>query len=307
MNSSRIPAFKKLASSVDALAHSSLNSFAQIYCQRSAWFGAILLLALCVSGAALAMAGCMGLAIANLCAVLLRAPRADIRNGVYGYNAALCGVGLAAVYHAGAGLLLWIGAAAVFCALATHLFLRWGGLPVLTLPFILGTLLVAQLGPATGLLLQPGEGGGGPAPFFAFHALAQVCFIDSPALGALILAALAFHRRHSAMWVLTAALIAWGAGSAAAGVWSAAIPGPYMTGMALNCMLTAICLTAHRHKPSVLLSGILATALLGLAAAALDLRLLTLPFVVASWAALKAAELSRKMSASTAERGAQGT
>ncbi|HTD04536.1 urea transporter [Undibacterium sp.] len=305
MNSFRTAQLNKFSSGIGAAIQCSLKSFAQIYCQSSAWFGAGLLLALSMSGATLAVAGCAGMAIANGCALALRARRADLADGVYGYNAALCSVGLAATYQADTGLLLWIAAAGLACAMATHAFLRWGRLPALTLPFVAIMLLAAWLAPLTGLhLLANGGKAYYSLPVFAFHAWAQICFIDSPALGMLLLAALAWQRWHSAIAALCAALLAWGLAAAGAGIWPMDVH-PHLTGIALNCMLSAVCLTANRRSRPVCLLGMAVTAGLGLVCAVLDLHLFTLPFVAASWVILQATKADGQLPAAQSRRSPQ--
>ncbi|WP_394778156.1 urea transporter [Undibacterium sp.] len=265
-------------------ANALLHGFSQIYCQRSALTGAALLLALCVAMPQMAATACLALAIATLCGLILSWSYSDVADGLYGYNAALCGAGLAASFQAGSILLLWAAAAGVLCATATHLLRQWVKLPVLTSPFIMVMLLAVWLGPQSGLqvLAADGQHYTGLAAF-TLHAVAQISFIGgtlSPLLGLLVLAALALHHRRAAMWAMAAGL----------SVWCAAMPGTaldsYLPGITLNCMLSAICLTVNRRGLNARCGGIAATAGIGLVCAALSLKVFTLPFVAACWIVL---------------------
>ncbi|MFZ6645694.1 urea transporter [Undibacterium sp. TJN25] len=275
-------------------AHVVLHGFSQIYCQRSVFTGATLLTLMYAAAPQMAFAACLALGTATLCALALRAPRTDIANGIYGYNAALSGAGLAAGFQPGLALLLWIGVAGVFCAVATRVLRQKGGLPVLTSPFIAVMLLANWLGPLAGLqMVEAGgnEGNHHTLPAFVLHAFAQASFLDSPVAGLLVLAAVTRRHRQAAVWAVAAGL----------SVWCASTPGTgldaYLTGITLNCMLSAICLTENRRGLNGRIGGIAATAGIGLLCASLELRVFTLPFVAACWVVLRSTREERAFAA----------
>ncbi|MES2106116.1 MAG: urea transporter [Pseudomonadota bacterium] len=303
MGKIQFPGLSRYKTSTNAIVDSVLNGIAQIYFQPSKLTGAVLLFALYATRPALALAALAGVAIANLSAHALHLPRQRIRDGLYGYNAALSCTGLCALYlpadfpdslaaiQPHASLLVWMAAASIAGMAATHALLRWNRLPALTLPFVATMLLAALLGEKTGLLLQavPAATGARPLIEYQFYALAQASFIGSAPLGMLVLAALAAYRWHEAVWALLGAGLAWCALTAASAQWLEA--GPYLQqqaiGVGLNCALAAQGLTVHRRSWSWRLAGIAVTISLGTAFAMCGFACFTLPFVLASWMAMQ--------------------
>ncbi len=308
MGKIQFPGLSRFKTSTNAIVESVLNGIAQIYFQPSVLTGAVLLFALYATRPALALAALAGVAIANLSAYALHLPPQRIRNGLYGYNAALSSIGLCALYlpadfpdslaaiQPHASLLAWVAAASIAGMAATHALLRWSRLPALTLPFVVTMLLATLLGEKTGLLLQaaPAAASAGPLIEYQFYALAQASFIGSAPLGMLVLAALAAYRWHEAVWALLGAGLAWCALTAASAQWPEA--GPYLQlqaiGMGLNCALAAQGLTVHRRSWSWRLAGVAVTMALSVAFAVCGFACFTLPFVLASWIVMKIAPAS---------------
>ncbi len=308
MGKIQFPGLSRFKAGTDAVVESVLNGVAQIYFQPSTLTGAVLLFALYATRPALALAALAGSTLANLSAYALQLPRQRIRDGIYGYNAALSSIGLCALYLPAdfpdslaaiqpyASLLVWVAAASIAGMAATHALLRWNRLPALTLPFVATMLLATLLGEKTGLLLQaaPAAAGARPLIEYQFYALAQASFIGSAPLGMLVLAALAAYRWHDAVWALFGAGLAWCALTAASVQWPEA--GPYLQlqaiGMGLNCALAAQGLTVHRRSWSWRLAGVTVTMALSIAFAVCGFACFTLPFVLASWIVMQVSPAS---------------
>jgi urea transporter len=267
-----------------------LVGFGQIYLQASATTGAVVLLCLWLTGSAVASAALLCAAIAQLLAYLLQFPKRRLRDGLYVYNAALCGAGLVALYRPGPALLLWIAAAAVACVFLSHFLLRWGRLPVYTLPFVLVMLAAQHLGDLAGLERLPALATLPAALFQLSYALAQVSFVGNAALGMLVLTALAAHRWHDALHCLCAGALAWLMLAAAQAAWPTPLLANASIGIELNCMLAALGLAAAGLPRPWRALGVLLCLSLGSCAALLGWPCYTLPFILANWCVLLAAK-----------------
>ena len=98
-----------------------LHAFAQIFLQRHAGCGALVMLALASGAPALLVGALSGVLIAHLGATWLGYPQADRDDGLYGYNAALLGVLLVTQLGLSGASLVLVGVAAL--AAITGLFL----------------------------------------------------------------------------------------------------------------------------------------------------------------------------------------
>jgi len=122
-----------------------LHAFAQIFLQRHAGCGALVMLALASGAPALLVGALSGVLVAHLGATWLGYPQADRDDGLYGYNAALLGALLVTQLGLSGASLVLVGVAALAsCPLQAWLLARLrynGGLPAFTLPFVLIGLL----------------------------------------------------------------------------------------------------------------------------------------------------------------------
>ncbi len=264
-----------------------LASVAQVYFQQAPLSGAALLLCLWLSSPAMALGCVLGAASAIAAACAARWSRDYIEQGLYSYNGALGGAALAALYQPTPALLAWIAGGAVASAAATRLFLRHGKLPALTAPFVLLMLAAAALGPAAGLQALPAGAACGTGLLgYAFCVIGQINFIDSLPLGALLLAALSQRDWRHGAWAMTAAALAWYVLTLGE-LWPRAGTGAQATGMGVNCVLAVLGLRAHRRGRLARLLGGLGAIALSLLFGKLGLPYFTLPFVLATWIALR--------------------
>ncbi|RZS97941.1 urea transporter [Cecembia calidifontis] len=114
------------------------NSYAQVFFSNNKWFGIILLL-LTFIDFYVGLYGLISVATALLTAYFIGLYEFNIRQGYYGFNALLVGVGLAIYFQPGPLLLFLIvvsGILTLFISLAFEGFLGKYGLPFLSLPFI---------------------------------------------------------------------------------------------------------------------------------------------------------------------------
>ena len=273
--------------------------------------GLLFLLAVCWASYAghvpqIAIGGIVAVVTATLVAMWLRVEPANLRAGLYGYNAYL--VGLALPTFLATGPLLWIyivlgAAVSVVVMLGTASVIKPWGISALTAPFVLVTWLlllatyafsgiegamaygavVTRIDPAYANPLRPAEFLQG-----VLFSVSQV-FLKGDWLSALLLiAGLAVNSVAAAAFALAGALVA---------VFTAHMLGAesdLITGglLGFSPVLTAITVGTVFYKPGlrVALYALVATVFTAVAQGALNVALtpfaipaLTAPFVLVSW------------------------
>jgi urea transporter len=209
---------------IDAL----LRGTGQVMFQNNPITGLLFLVGIFVNSAKLGGAGLLGLAASTLAAYLLGADRALVRNGLFGFNGILVGIGLAFFLEFDPLLVVYIvlGAAistVVMMALASF-FAPWD-MPALTAPFVLTAWLLlfavyqfAHVRPSPLIAPMPLEPqaavqtelrelatGGGPAGLTVanlahgfFRGVGEVMFQDNLVTGLIFLLAILVNSRISA-------------------------------------------------------------------------------------------------------------
>jgi urea transporter len=212
--------------SIDAL----LRGTGQVMFQNNPLTGLLFLVGIFLNSAKLGGAGLLGLAASTLAAHLLGADRALIRNGLFGFNGILVGIGLAFFLEFDPLLAVYIvlGAAVstiVMMALA-NLFAPWD-MPALTAPFVLTAWLLlfalyqfAHIRPSPLIAPMPLEpqaavqtelrelpAGAGAAGLTAvnlahgfFRGIGEVMFQDNLLTGVVFLLAILVNSRISAVF-----------------------------------------------------------------------------------------------------------
>jgi urea transporter len=216
---------------VDAL----LRGLGQVMFQNNPLTGLLFLVGILVNSPKLAGTGLLGLAVSTLAAYLLGADRSLIRNGLFGFNGVLVGIGLALFLELDLllGVYIVIGAAVstvVMMALA-NLLSTWD-MPALTAPFVLTTWLllfavyqfsalqptdlIAPAAPTPEAAVQTdlrelATGSGGLTLANLAHGLfrgvGEVMFEDNLLSGLIFLAGIAVNSRISAGFALLGAAL----------------------------------------------------------------------------------------------------
>jgi urea transporter/murein DD-endopeptidase MepM/ murein hydrolase activator NlpD len=270
-----------------------LRSYAQILFSQSTRVGAIVLLATAVEPRLL-VGGLAAVLLATAIACTLHFGKEAIRDGLFGYNALLVGLGTAALLPVG-GVALAVGTVAVLAAVlataaARSLLWQGYGLPVLTVPFLIVFYLLLGAAPLLGAGLTPLPLPDAPLDALLadpardyLRSLGAIFFIPRADAGAIVLLALAVFSRIGVVlsalgfgvaWLFglpllleTTPLLSWIIGYnfilvaiALGGVWF--VPGPASLGLALV---------------GTLLSGLVSIGLLSLLGP-MGIPLLILPF-----------------------------
>lgn len=289
----------------------NLRGFGQVMFQDNPLSGALFLAGVAYGSWAggvpqVVAAGVLALAVATLTAQWLRADRASLFAGLYGYNAVL--VGLALATFVPAGPLLWayvvLGAAvSVVVMLGTvHVVRGWGS--ALTAPFVLTTwlLLLAAYGfaglagdelPEASIAMPYESVAATRVSLAAFvegvlHSISQVFLKGSGVAALLLLAGLAVNSVAAAVFAVGGAVVAL-VTAHLFGAESDLILGGLL---GFSPVLTAIALGTVFYRPSlqVVLYATLGTVFTVVAQKALNVALtplaipaLTGPFVLVSW------------------------
>jgi urea transporter len=219
--------------SVDAL----LRGTGQVMFQNHPLTGLLFLVGIFVNSAKLGGAGLLGLAASTLAAWLLGADRALIRNGLFGFNGILVGIGLAFFLEFDPLLVAYIvlGAAVstVLMMALANLLGPWD-MPALTAPFVLTAWLLlfavyqfAAVRPSPLIAPMPLEPqatvqtelrelatGGGPVGLTAanlahglFRGVGEVMFQDNLLSGVIFLLAILVNSRISAGFAVLGSLL----------------------------------------------------------------------------------------------------
>ncbi|EMN1926004.1 urea transporter [Burkholderia ambifaria] len=258
-----------------------LRSIGQVVLQANAFTGAMLVAALALTDLRLACAALVGAAAANVTAVLTRAERRAVEQGLHGFNGALAA--LVAVVFAPAPLALVlaplaaIGAALVQRAMRTPLA-KWRQCPYSS-PCLAATALwlpFVAMQHASGVATDPAPTLSSVAAAL-LSGVAQTAFAQGAWAGMLIVAGIAIASRRAAAFALggaivsTVLLVALGAGDTG-----------FTDGLlGFNGALAALALMS-RGTRAALAAAALAALIQWLAMRA-DVPALTAPFALASW------------------------
>lgn len=262
-----------------------LHAFAQIFLQRHAGCGALVMLALALADPALLAGALFGVLMASAGAIWLGYPAGDREDGLYGYNAALLGALL--IHQLGLSLtsLAVIAAASLAsCPLQAWLLDRLrhhGGLPGFTLPFVLiGLITQLAIAPVPAL---PASGLQPDASALLAGAwllgIGQVVFVDDRLAAACLVAAVAAANCRDALWLLAGSALGLAVGVLLEASWTAGLAG-------FNPALTALALAQWRSGWCLPVLGMLVAIAFWLILCSLGLQTLTLPFLLATWLGL---------------------
>lgn len=267
--------------------HSLLNGFSQIFLQAHAGCGLLVLLAIAIGAPQLLAGALLGGLSSTQAAHWRGCARADIAQGLYGYNGILLGLLLSLTIDWSALLALLIISSAGLSSLLLAPWMRrmreqqW--LPAFTFPFVaLGWLLLWLTMPlhvqaeaaSVQVSLDWLDGLSATA-----NGLAQVIFLNHPLAGLCLLLGLGLADRRAACWALLgsagglalALYQGWPAQGASAGLYG------------YNAALAAIALSQVHPRPWLPLLGIVLALLLQPGFSALGLPALTMPFILSCW------------------------
>jgi urea transporter len=295
-----------------------LRGVGQVMFQNNPLTGLIFLAGIFVNSGKLGGLGLLGLAASTLTAYLLGADRALIRNGLFGFNGILVGIGLAFFLDYN-GLL--IGYVILGGALSTvammglaNLFSVWD-MPALTAPFVLTAWLllfavllfanlrpnplIAPVAPDTRILPETalreaatGAGAIGLTPVnmtnALFRGIGEVMFQDKLATGVIFLFAIFVNSRISALFALLGsalgALTAWTVGASGVANFHGLYGfNPVLCAIALGGIFFVLTWRSAVYALVAALVSALVFAAISTFLAPIGMPALTAPFVLVTW------------------------
>lgn len=288
-----------------------LRGAGQVMFQNSAWTGFFFLCGIfwgawSAGSTDMFFGALVGLLSGTVTACLLGAPRAELTEGLHGYNGILVGCALPVFLEGGpmCWVLIVLGGAfsTVIMMAVSRVFASWK-VSAMTGPFVFATwfILLASYSfsgfdavalphPALPVLPHDAVAFFGPEALFisSLCGVSEVFLISNPVTGALFLVGLAFSSPFAALFAWCGSLVAMvtalllGADGAAVGA------GLYQ----FSAVLTAVGLGTTFYRPGwrVMFYALLATVFTVVAQGALNVALaplgiptLTFPFVIAAW------------------------
>ena len=304
-----------------AFADAVLRGIGQVMLQNNSYAGLVFLLGMAYSAPLLGVAMLVGTVASTGTALWLNLARSPLRAGWFGFNGALAGAALLHFFQGGAWL--WVGvlgaaaATTLLMAALLRLLAAWQ-LPALTAPFVLVTLCLVLASERWGLLhatqhlapagrlpestgLAQGGIGLGTVAEGVLNGVAQVFFQGNVLAGGLFTLGLLLGSRVAAasalLGSLAGLLVGWGLGAAEPALRAGAHGfSPALTAVALCTLAPAL----NTCTVAFALGAALATALVQAALSAvfgpLGLPVLTLGFVLVTWASLWALAQCRRRS-----------
>ncbi len=262
-----------------------LRGISQVLLQNNALTGLLFLAGILYNSPAMAVAGLLGCTASTVAAWLLKYPKKEISDGLYGFNGVLVGVALAYFFKFTLILTALMVLGAVASAMAMNLLKR--RLPPYTFPFVLVTWVLYELIASGNLVPKNVSLVADAAPLMVNAALlgfGQVMFQASVVTGALFLIGIAASSMRAAAFATAGsfggALIAMALGQDNAGI-TAGLFG-------FNAVLCAL---AFEKKGTAF--ALVAAALsvpITITVMQLPLPGLTFPFVAATWITLLGAK-----------------
>lgn len=250
--------------------------------QENAYTGFLFLAGIFYGSVTMGIASVVAVAFGTITAVLLNYDRSEIDRGLYGFSAALVGVG--AIVFLKPVFISWvlIAAGAIAATLLQRFFIK-RAVPVFTLPFVLVTwaMLILAGHYFTGLLAAPSPAAAKTTSHFiiAFKGYGQVIFQDSFVAGLLFFVAVLINSPIAALYGLAGAVLA-----AIAAAYFSAPAGDIGAGLfSYNAVLCAITFAGNDSKSAIWTAvAVILSIAISLFMFRYNLIQLTFPFVVAS-------------------------
>lgn len=253
--------------------------------QNNIYSGILFLLGIFYNSWFLGLAALFGTIISTGAAHLLKYPKEDIENGLYGFNGTLTGIAVFLFFELSLTTVIALIVGAIVSTLLMHLLKKY--VPPFTAPFVLATwfvmyslLLVFNFQLVPGSVLSA-------STFDIFTAssnsFGQVMFQKNVITGLIFLVAILVNNRLMAVYSIYAAVL----GSLTGWLFSEPITGVNAGLMGYNAILCAIALTGKRWSDFLWITiAIPLSTLLNIGLGMTGIITLTAPFVLVTWAIL---------------------
>jgi urea transporter len=286
----------------------AFRGIGQVFFQENALTGALFALGIAVSSPLMALGAVVGAAIGTATAWILKFDNAELRAGIYGFNATLVGIATLFFFRPGPISVMLLLAGCVVATVVTWLARKHVPFPTYTAPFVVTTWAVYFLGVAlVAPRVEPGAAleGVGSAVAVA-HGVSQVMFQASLWTAILFLAGIAINDWKHACWVLLGSIVGMLVGTHHSVVATKAVDPESLANRTIldnvalglygyNATLAAVALFLWRRSLIPPLLGMLISVPITELFPALGVPALTAPFVLATWLVLAAGWLDGRL------------
>ncbi|MGW8124012.1 urea transporter [Roseivirga echinicomitans] len=262
-----------------------LRGIGQVMFQNNIYSGLLFLVGIAYNSWSLGLAALFGTIISTVTAQLLKYPKDDIQNGLYGFNGALTGIAMLCFFEVNGFTLLALFIGAVLSTITMHFLKR--ALPPFTAPFVMVSwFVIYSLLFVFNLPLLPSAATAGNTFKFLtalINSFGQVMLQENVITGLIFLLAILVNNRLMAVYSLYAAAL----GTLAGWLFSEPISGLNAGLMGYNAILCAIALSGKKRSDFMWITlTIILSTLLNIGLAMTGIITLTAPFVLATWAIL---------------------
>jgi urea transporter len=271
-----------------------LRGVGQVFFQEQALTGLLFVIGIALSSPLMACGAVIGSIVGTFTAKALKFDEADIKAGIYGFNACLVGIAMLFFFEAGISNLVLIVIGAAAATALTYVLRRFVPIPTYTSAFILVTWGLYFLAKSLGMS-QVGSDGPPIAPGLAAavaRGIGQVMFQGSVWTGILFLVGIAISDWQHAILVVVGSVLGMAIGAyhhdSSAEIAALGIFG-------YNATLAAVALYLNRRSLLGPLLGIMISVPLIELFPLLGLPALTAPFVLATWLVLMLQHFERKL------------
>ena len=262
-----------------------LRGIGQVMFQNNIYSGVLFLVGIFFNSWLLGLAALSGTLISTCSALILRYPKEDVKNGLYGFNGALTGIAILCFFEVSLTTILALIIGAVLSSIIMY-YLKKITLPF-TAPFVIATWILAYLllfvfkVPLLSTSVSTSNTLDILASFS--NSFGQVMFQENMITGLFFLLAILVNNRLMAIYAVYAAIL----GSLTGWLFLESVSEVNAGLMGYNAILCAIALTGKSWKDFLWISiAIILSTLLNIGMGLTGLITLTAPFVLATWGIL---------------------
>lgn len=259
-----------------------LRGIGQVMFQNNTYSGMLFLVGIFYNSWLLGLAALLGTIIGTASALILKYPKEDIQNGLYGFNGTLTGIAVLLFFEVNLVTLLALVVGAVLSTLMMSLLKKI--IPPFTAPFVMATWFViySLLFVLNFPLLASPELTGNTIDILtaSSNSFGQVMFQENVITGLFFLLGILVNNRLMAIYAVYAAVFGSLAG------WLFLEPFSTINAglMGYNAILCAIALTGKRWQDFLWITlAICLSTLLNIGLAMTGIITLTAPFVLVTW------------------------
>ncbi|HTN68790.1 MAG TPA: urea transporter [Dysgonamonadaceae bacterium] len=269
-----------------------LRGIGQVMFQNNIYSGILFLGGIFYNSWQLGLAALFGTIISTTTARILKYPKEDTQNGLYGFNGTLTGIAVLCFFEINAATILAIIIGAALSTFIMHYLKKIT--PPFTAPFVIATWFViySLLFVFKFPLLSSSELTGNVINILSAssNSLGQVMFQKNVITGLFFLLAIFINNKMMAVYAVYAAVL----GSLTGLLFLAPISVVNEGLMGYNAILCAIALTGKRWKDFLWITiAIILSTLLNIGLAMTGIITLTAPFVVTTWVVLKMMKIEK--------------